>query len=112
MQNNHSFGNIDAQVQSRPRILSLNHNKDTQYNTEWKWKTYDLCESLDTKLPNLLSWSTCLIEYSVILFGGQQGNYFSNEVIKVQLCPEYVTSLKEIGIHGSLLYQRVEQALL
>ena len=32
-QNNRSFGNIDAQVQSRPRILSLNHNKDTRYNT-------------------------------------------------------------------------------
>ena len=107
VQKNRAFGNIDAQVQSKPRILCLNHNKDTQDKAEWKWKTYDLSESLDTKLPELLSWGACLINHSVILFGGRQGNQFSNEIFKVQLRPEYVTAVKELETMAGILKNKV-----
>ena len=107
---NHAFGNIDAQVQSNPRIFSLNHNKDKRYNVEWKWKTFELYESLDRKLPNLLSWSACLVDHSVILFGGRQEDKFSNEVFKVQLHPEYVVSLRSIQSMARLLNQAVGKA--
>jgi endonuclease/exonuclease/phosphatase family metal-dependent hydrolase len=95
-----AFGNVPADVLSKPRILCLNHTTDSRKKSEWTWQTRDLYESLDAehKLPNLLHWSAVYVDHSVVLFGGrsEQGNHWSNKVFKVQLRPKFKEDLQNV----------------
>jgi hypothetical protein len=67
-------------------------------HSEWKWHINCEHEVLDDdhRLPLKTSWSACLINHKVILFGGRLGESFSNEVIVVQLRPRYVSTSAEL----------------
>ena len=80
------------------RILYLSRTMDGHGREEWKWEVNEDHELLDTsfRLPVRASWSACLINHTIILFGGRHGNQFTNETIVLQLRPNFVNALEEI----------------
>ena len=90
---NGPLGLVQGHIRSHPRILYLAHKKDSDGKDEWSWSNHEIYESLGMKykIPNYLSWSASLINHSVFLFGGRSGKFFSNDLYKVQLRPDFVS---------------------
>ena len=105
------LGVVPGDVKAKPRILYLNYKKDSKGHEEWKWSNNKKYELLDEEnlLPNLLSWSACLIDHSAIIFGGRNKNDFSNDVYKVQLRPSFEEAEHEIEHHATLLNSTIEK---
>lgn len=80
------------------RMLYLTPSKDSLGREEWKWYVDEKHELLDNRfrLPVRTSWSACLMNHKIILFGGRHGEEFSNDTIVLQLRPGYVTAKEEI----------------
>ena len=110
---NGPLGQVQGQVRSHPRILYLRHKKDSNGKDEWSWSNHEIYESLGLKykIPNFLSWSASLINHSVFLFGGRSGKFFSNNLYKVQLRPDFVSRKNNLLSMTKSYSIEIEQAL-
>ena len=78
------------QINSKPRILLLSYSSPDGKD-EWMWKSHAMYDALEAKdqLPNLLSWSGVYFDHCVLLFGGRQGDLFSNRLFCVNVRPQF-----------------------
>jgi len=71
---------------SRSMVLTRSGAAGTKKQKEvWSWSRLTAHEDLDAeyRLPCLQSWSGCLINHEVLLFGGRRGDKFSNDLYAV-----------------------------